>query len=201
MTAVTRDDLKSIAITSAIAAAGTALATSVVEIVLTRYVLKDDEESVSSEPTFVVVPVVDRPVPPLPVAGLGAYRGRKGIRLGPMSRKGRKRAMDIAMRSAIPMRGFGAASPVVVQAAREASPSCYTSTLDRCLDDANRRLPECVRYEPIHQWYAADYDAAEKYIDDMKDCDYSKTQLRLGLVAAAGIGLAVGAALYAIGTR
>lgn len=74
---ITSDELKTIAVTSAIAAAGTAVATALVTYALDRWIFKDEEVS-SSEPTFIVVPVVDHPIPPLPetpeqpmIAGLG----------------------------------------------------------------------------------------------------------------------------------
>lgn len=59
--AVTTEELKTIAATSAIAAAGGALATALVTYALDRWIFSQDEE-----PMFVVVPVVEREVPALP---------------------------------------------------------------------------------------------------------------------------------------
>lgn len=61
--AISSDELKTIAATSAIAAAGGALATALVTYAVDRWVLKSEE---STEPMFVVVPVVEREIPPLP---------------------------------------------------------------------------------------------------------------------------------------
>lgn len=54
---------KTIILTSAMAAAGTAIATSIVDLLLTKYLLKQKAEA---GPQFVVVPVVEREVPALP---------------------------------------------------------------------------------------------------------------------------------------
>jgi hypothetical protein len=58
---ITSDELKTIAATSAIAAAGGALATALVTYAVDRWIFKSEAEE---GPTFVVVPVVERPVPP-----------------------------------------------------------------------------------------------------------------------------------------
>jgi hypothetical protein len=62
-TNITSDELKTIMATSAIAAAGAAMATALVTYALDRWVLKSEAEE---GPMFVVVPVVEREVPPLP---------------------------------------------------------------------------------------------------------------------------------------
>jgi folate-dependent tRNA-U54 methylase TrmFO/GidA len=73
---INKEELKTIALTSAIAAAGTAVATAGVGYLLDRYVFT--EEVTPATPTFVVVPVVNYPVPELPapeptvMAGYGA---------------------------------------------------------------------------------------------------------------------------------
>jgi len=62
-TNISSDELKTIAATSAIAAAGGALATALVTYALDKWILKSEAQA---GPTFVVVPVVEREIPPLP---------------------------------------------------------------------------------------------------------------------------------------
>lgn len=69
--AISKDEIRTIAITTAVAAAATAIATSIVGFLMERY-LRDDTPP---GPMFVVVPVVERPVPPLPpLAGYGRWQ-------------------------------------------------------------------------------------------------------------------------------
>lgn len=198
---VSSDDLRAIAITSAIAAAGTALATSLVEIALTKYVLKSDQPA-STEPTFVVVPVVERSTPPLPAAGLGALRqARLQRQAGPMSRKGRKSALSIAMRTAMPGFGADAAARDQLIAETRTHPRCYDNLFSYCLDDDKRYKPECRQFEHWHQLYDVDKAAWDAEIDAIKFCDYDKRDMATGVLVGAAIGAAIGAAAYALGSR
>lgn len=82
--ALSTEEIKTLAITSAIAAAGSAVATAIVSFLLERYVFDEqaaDGAAAAAEPTFVVVPVVESkdvpevPSPPVPTAGLGGALG------------------------------------------------------------------------------------------------------------------------------
>lgn len=196
MSEVTKNDLKSIAITSAIAAAGTALATSIVEIVLTRYWLKEEEGgSTSTEPTFVVVPVVDRPVPQdLPVAGFGSLARRlRGKRIGPLSHKGRRRAMSLAMRGATNGLGLSPRDQLVAEV--RSHPRCYSNLFSYCFDDDKRYEPQCRQFDHWHQLYDVDKSAWDEEVNRIPFCDYDKRDMALGVAVGCAIGIAVWSAL------
>lgn len=70
--ALSREEIKTIAITSAVAAAATAMASAGIAYVVEKMVARD---AAQAGPTFVVVPVVQQELPPdLPLAGYGYYR-------------------------------------------------------------------------------------------------------------------------------
>lgn len=180
--AMTNEQIKTIAITSAIAAGATAAATAGVGYLLERYVLK--QEAAPAGPTFVVVPVVQAPVPsdivPPPANGTAGF-GRFG--------------------------GFGSLSAQTEANMRAALPVCWSTRFDKCIEDEHRYDKGCIQYEPIHVAYEEDKRTAPNpqnvagggkplayraIIRTIGECDYSKTSTAKFALLAAGGGIAVG---------
>jgi hypothetical protein len=162
--AISKDELKTVAATSAIAAAGSALATTLVSMVMDRYF---SEKQGDTGPTFVVVPVVDRPVPALPPAESQNGGGT--------------------------MAGFGALDPELRKRLSAATPDCYTPQFDRCLDNDAKFLTRCEKYLPWHEAYEQDEMAAEELVDAMPYCSYSPRTMRRNVVLGAAGGFVAGA--------
>lgn len=172
---ITNDELKTIMATSAIAAAGAAVATALVTYALDRWVLKAEA---SEGPMFVVVPVVDREVPPLPppepllppepqpqpplIAGYG--------------------------------RSFGALSPQQVAQVKQMLPRRYWEELYQCWQKENPNYMDHGNCRKLTQMYdQLNDDDQEEMADIVSELPMvGRTEHTGHLLVTAGAGVAAG---------
>jgi hypothetical protein len=163
---ITSDELKTIAVTSAIAAAGTAVATALVTYALDRWVLKSEAEE---GPMFVVVPVVEREVPPEVVEPPTQPPVQPPL-----------------------IAGFGAMSPQQRVQAQQMLPWRYWEEFYQCWNDEDPAYRgHCDR---LTQMYEALDDEGQDELDDIVSevPNVSKTEVAGGTLLVAGTGVAVG---------
>ena len=172
---ITSDELKTIMATSAIAAAGAAMATALVTYALDRWVLKAESEE---GPMFVVVPVVEREVPPLPppepaqpplIAGYG--------------------------------RPFGALSSQQVAQARGALPRRYWEEFYQCWNEENPQYAASCK--TLTDMYEKMDDDDQDSLDDIVSGvpNVGKAEATATMLATAGAGVAVGMLIALAVTR
>lgn len=180
---ITTDELKTIAATSAIAAAGTAVATAIVTYALDKWIFKEDEADASSEPTFVVVPVVERSVPPLP----------PGVPSLPPSDPTDPIEPPTSPSVAGYGLAFGELSDAQLEEIRRLMPWRYWHEFYRCYDhgDPAYMTPECSR---LNKMYASASEEDKTRINDMvTSAPYvGRTEFIVYLALAGGLGIAAG---------
>lgn len=173
---LSRDEIRTIAVTSAVAAVAAAAGTAFAEWVVRRYILQDEDHG----PQFVVVPVQQQPPPGVelpPANGGGSGNGNGTVHVG--------------------YRGLGA-SPQMMNNALAVVPRCHSESFDECLESDNRYAPECLKYEPLHRLYEADEDAYEDVLNDIEYCDHSKEEMWRNVAVAVGGGAAMGYLLASV---
>jgi len=173
---VTSDELKTIAATSAIAAAGGALATALVTYAVDRWILKEEE---SKGPTFVVVPVVDRDVPP---------------QLPPMQPPVQP-PVTPPSEPEPQVVGFGALSAQQISAIQQLAPWRYWQEFYQCWDEEDPAYQEHCRQ--LTQMYNNLGDKDQKELDSIVSSvpNVSKKEYVTHILLATGAGVALGVLL------
>jgi hypothetical protein len=168
-TNITSDELKTIAVTSAIAAAGTAMATALVTYALDRWVLKSESEE---GPMFVVVPVVEREVPPEVVV--------------PPNEPPTPPAEPPLIA------GFGKLSAQQRAQAQQMLPWRYWEEFYQCWNDEDPAYRS--HCDQLTQMYESLDDEGQDELDDIVSevPNVSKTEVAGGTLLVAGTGVAVG---------
>jgi hypothetical protein len=187
--AMTKEDLKTIAATSAIAAAGGALATALVTYAVERWILKVDQQ-----PMFVVVPVVDggayqlptQPSPETPesppmVAGYGRAFGAAAAPPSP------------APPAPAPIERLPLTAQQMQQF-KQMLPWRYWEEFYKCWEDEDPAYMDFANCRRMNQMYEGASDQSQEQMEDVSAevPNVGKTEFAVYLLLAGGAGVAVG---------